>query len=216
MFLATMCPYLIVVLYCVSIRKNSCTFAMSELNDNITGTDELICNIKITVEDIEEAGIASESVTSFCTETNELYKKNLQVPNSLISSDDNNDTNEMKKSQYSIRNSMTSLAAEVFTKQNITTAVKCRLVTTLTITIFIMILLFLSSIVLYNINPPSAEKYATESTIFYNMEVDSCSVSANMINDVRVYIYSILHSSRLRSTSYPSDVLMRIPSVVFV
>jgi len=162
----------------------------------VTGTDELVSNIKITLEDTDmaAAGVFIDSptgVTLFCTDANELHKKNLQVLNSPISSHDTNYTNEIENSRYSIIGSMTSLVAEVFTRQNITTAVKCRLVTTLVVIIFIMILLFLTPIVLYNINPPSAEKYATESAIFYNMEVDNCSVSANMTVCIYIYIMCI-------------------------
>ena len=155
---------------------------MSELSGNVTGIDELICNIN--VEDTEIVGVVSdskESATSFCTETNELHKENLQVLNSPSLSNDTTKTDEIEKPQYSFKSSIASLAAEVFTTRNITTAVKCRLVIILIVTICIMVLLFLTPIVLYNINPPKAETYVTESTIFYDMEVDSCSVSDNMI-----------------------------------
>jgi len=158
---------------------------MSELSDNVTGTDEFInSNIMITVEDTEMDSVVSDrkgSATSFCTETNELHEENLQVPKSPTSPNGTKETDEIKKPRYSFKGSISSLAAEVFTTRNITTAVKCRLVTILIVTICLMILLCLTPIVLYNINPPNAEKYVTESTIFYNMEVDSCSVSDNVI-----------------------------------
>jgi len=155
---------------------------MSELNDNVTG---FICsNIMITMENTEMDSVVSDSkekATSFCTKTNELHEDNLQVLNSSTSPNDTKETDEIEKPRYSFKGSMASLAAEVFTTRNITTAVKCRLVIILIVTICLMILLFLTPIVLYNINPPNAEKYVTESTIFYGMEVDSCSVSDIMI-----------------------------------
>ena len=188
-----------VVLYCAytSLLGSilSCTHAMSESNDSVTGTDSLYCNIKITVEDTEIAGISdsNERATSFCTETNELHEENLQVPINPTLPNDTKKTDEMKKPRYSFKGSITSLASEVFTAQNITKAVKCRLVTTLIVTICIMVLLFLTPIVLYNINPPIAEKYITESTIFYNMEVDSCFVSANMFVYRCICMYYCMH-----------------------
>ena len=77
----------------------------------------------------------------------------------------------------SLRSSERNIAAEDFTTQNITTAVKCRLMATLIVIICVIILLFLASIVWYNTDPPGAEAYVTESTVFYNLEIENCMVS---------------------------------------
>ena len=184
---------------------------MSESNDSATGSVELICkNIKITVEDTEIVGVVSdskESATSFCTETNELHKENLQVPNSPISPNDTRETDGIKKPRRSFEGSITSFAAEFFSTQNITKAVKCRLVATLIVAICIMVLLFLTPIVLYNIDPPNAETYVTESAIFYNMEVDSCAVSGNMIiYNIRYVCIRTVHWVHQAGSNQPGHV----------
>ena len=117
-------------------------------------------------------GAATESTTSFCAERSDLHDNHLQVPNNPTLLNDKMDAHVNNETLHnSLRSSVRNIAAEVFTTQ------KCRLMTTLIVIICVMILLFLASIVWYNTDPPSAETYLTESTIFYNLEVENCMVS---------------------------------------
>jgi len=109
----------------------------------------------------------------------------------------------------SLRSSVSNIAAEAITAQNIIIAVKCRLMTTLLIIFCMMVFLFLAPIIWYNTNPPSAEAYVTQTTVFHNLEVDSCIVSfytevilwaAYVCVRVRVhlpYLYALGYLSRV-------------------
>ena len=164
---------------------------MSEISNNTTSTAKLVT---ITVEDTdEEAGAvknSTDSTTSFCAEGSDLHGNHLQVPKNPTLLDDKMDAHISNETLHnSLRSSVRNIAAEVFTTQNITTAVKCRLMATLIVIICVMILLFLAPIVWYNTDPPSAETYATKSTVFYNLEIESgCIVSAYY--NVHGYIFS--------------------------
>ena len=48
---------------------------------------------------------------------------------------------------------------------------------TLTITIFIVLLLFLTPVVFYNINPPTKELYSFDEVAFDGIDFETCSVS---------------------------------------
>ncbi|XP_065910822.1 uncharacterized protein [Dysidea avara] len=158
---------------------------MSEISNNTTSTAKLVT---ITVEDTdEEAGAvknSTDSTTSFCAEGSDLHGNHLQVPKNPTLLDDKMDAHISNETLHnSLRSSVRNIAAEVFTTQNITTAVKCRLMATLIVIICVMILLFLAPIVWYNTDPPSAETYATKSTVFYNLEIESGCIATCPVPD---------------------------------
>ena len=133
---------------------------------------------KLTTKIVETVNDNTDSTTSFCFESNEPHENQLQVPKSSVSLENQTDAQRNSETSHiSLRSSITNIAAEVFATKHITVALKCKLVTTLVITICLMILLFLAPIIWYNTNPPSAEAYVTEKIIFHNLEINSCTVS---------------------------------------
>ncbi|XP_065911487.1 uncharacterized protein [Dysidea avara] len=155
---------------------------MSETSGNSMHTTKFASDIKITVEDTEELDdtITSTAVsTSFCIGSDELHKDYLQVPNSPKSLDDTKDgngNNEIKRS--SLRGSITNLAAEVFTTQNITKVVKVQLMIVLFVTICLMILLFVAPIIWYNINLSSAAScHDMQNSVIDDVNFESCSAN---------------------------------------
>ena len=165
-----------------------------------TSDNNTTSTVNISVESTEVVGAfnASKDGTIFCAERDDLHESHLQSLKNPKLLENKMDSHRSKETWHiPLRGSVSNIVAEVFTTQNITTALKCRLVTTLTAIICIIVLLFLAPIIWYNTNPPSAEAYVTQSTVFYNLEVDSCIVSFytnvhkhNMSYIVVQYIYT--------------------------
>ena len=136
---------------------------------------------KLTIRFKEEGDIIShtENITSLCAENREPHENHLQVsksPSPLQNKTDAAQRNS-KNSHISLISSVTNIAAEVFTAKKFTIGPKCGILTTLAVIICLMIVIFLVPIIWYNTNPPSEEKYVTEKTIFYNLDIDDCTVS---------------------------------------
>ena len=120
--------------------------------------------------------------TSLSTETIELYTNHLSVPSRTVSIDCIQDIHKDHKidrsgSRGSIP-SITSFLDDVMTPKRVTKVIKFRLMATLTITIFTVVLLFLFPIVFYNINPPTTELYSFDGVALGNVDFETCSVSS--------------------------------------
>ena len=201
--------FIIVQVYLCTVVK--LVYTMSETSGNSMHTTKFASDIKITVEDTEELDdtITSTAVsTSFCIGSDELHKDYLQVPNSPKSLDDTKDgngNNEIKRS--SLRGSITNLAAEVFTTQNITKVVKVQLMIVLFVTICLMILLFVAPIIWYNINLSSAAScHDMQNSVIDDVNFESCSVSFR----VCIYVHKWLFYMKL-TTYYSGTPVIRTP-----
>jgi len=146
---------------------------MTEMSQSTTATAKLATKFTGEADTISHS---TESI-SLCAENSEPHENHLQIPKSPASEYKTDAHRNSETSHISLRSSVKNIAAEVFTTKNITIALKCRVVTTLAVIICLMIVLFLAPIIWYNTNPPSAEEYVTEKTIFYNLEINDCTVS---------------------------------------
>jgi len=128
---------------------------------------------------------STDSSASFCVESCDLvaHENHLQAPKNPVLVVNAHGSNET-----SLRSSVTNIAAEVFTAKSISVALKCRVVITLIVIICLMILLFLAPIIWYNTNPPTAGAYVTEKTVFYNLEVDDCTVSKPVLDFIQMWL----------------------------
>ena len=147
---------------------------------NVTDVMELDGDIKIVVDGAEDEGTAV--TTSVSTENSES-RTNLQVSPKILSTDGIQDIHSSnKRERYGSRGSITSFLNDVLTPKQVTKVIKLRSMATLTITILTVLLLFLTPIVFYNINPPTMELYSFDGVAFKNVDFETCSVSVGCTN----------------------------------
>ncbi|XP_065909217.1 uncharacterized protein [Dysidea avara] len=163
-------------------------FAMSTLavDSGIYSTDtsEIDIDVKIVVDSTEmdnKADSDGDIASSGCTGRNESHTDYLQVPSSI-------DT--LGNTQH--RGSLASIVVDVFTPENITTVLKLRLATTITVIICIMLLLFVTPIVWYNVDRPTLEL----TTIEYE------SMVRNKCNETEMSNTMLLSDCEINETEY--------------
>jgi len=139
------------------------------------GLSEISSGVKIVVESTEvdstENGDGGGGGETIVSERNESHSNYLKVPNNNRNNSPDN-IRGTHKTQH--RGSITSLAAEVLTPENITIVLKLRLVSTFALIICITSLLFVAPIVWYNVDQPSLE---LDSLKYDSLIRDICNVS---------------------------------------
>ena len=147
-----------------------------------TDTSEIDIDVKIVVDSTEmdnKADSDGDIASSGCTGRNESHTDYLQVPSSI-------DT--LGNTQH--RGSLASIVVDVFTPENITTVLKLRLATTITVIICIMLLLFVTPIVWYNVDRPTLELTTIE---YESMVRNKCNVST-FLRVPLSHVYRTVHS----------------------
>ena len=149
------------------------------IGSGINVTDKLESNIKIEVNDVDvEVTGNTSAMTPLPADRNESHINHLQVPTKTVSVDRKQDIQINTRTERSASiPSMTSFLGEVLTPKGVTKIIKLRLMATLTITIFIVLLLFLTPVVFYNVNPPTKELYSFDEVAFDDIDFETCSVS---------------------------------------